>query len=681
VVANMVLDEHGRASALDSRELYRQARTAGFLYQAALRAELTRRLGVAWGPVTRGHAEIVGVPDKLRTLFSKRRQQIEEVLAELHEQSARAAQLATLATRTAKDSRTPAQPLRERWADEARDVGVTPESLSACLGRASSDDARLPTVDDAASTLLTPAGLTRESSTFDRRDALRGLAELAWGGADVDDLESLAEQLVTSAGVVPLATAGPDRRYSTAELLTVEQRGLAVATALRAPAVIDQDGIESALASRPDLVEGQRTAVRHVLASPSGVTVVIGHAGSGKTTMLAVAKSAWDAAGVPVIGTAVAASAAQHLEAATGIRSMSLTRLLADAAIVDPDTGRPCGLPRGGVVMLDEAAMVGTRPFIDLLDHAAASGTKLVAIGDPHQLPAIEAGGMFAALANRLGAVELAENLRQDERWEHSALEDLRSGDVVRGVLAYLDHDRVHSADTAPELLRRLVDDWHQLSTNGHAVTMLASRRSDVAMLNEAARARLRAEGRLGGIELSVDDPALGERRFAKGDRVVVTRNTYRRGLLNGTRADVVDVRPDAGELTIRDHAGRVHDLPTDMASDRLAHAYALTCHKAQGLTVDVALLYGTGALTREAGYVGLSRGRRENHVYATAEDLDQTLRTGLAIEETDDLPQHRRDDRDRPDVVPSLVGRLESSRAKSLASDSFEQPYRAMEM
>ncbi len=124
-----------------------------------------------------------------------------------------------------------------------------------------------------------------------------------------------------------------------------------------------------------------------------------------------------------------------------------------------------------------------------------------------------------------------------------------------------------------------------------------------------------------------------------------------------------------------------MHDLPTDLVSDRVAHAYALTCHKAQGLTVDVALLYGTGALTREAGYVGLSRGRRENHVYATAADLDQTLRTGLAIEETDDLPQHRRDERDRPDVVPSLVARLETSRAKSLASDSFEQPYRAMEM
>ena len=109
-------------------------------------------------------------------------------------------------------------------------------------------------------------------------------------------------------------------------------------------------------------------------------------------------------------------------------------------------------------------------------DDAIVSGTKVVAIGDPRQLPAIEAGGMFAALANRLGAVELAENLRQDERWEHLALEERRAGDVVRGVLAYLDHDRVHSAEAAPDLVRRLIDDWHQLSTNGQELCVVVRR-------------------------------------------------------------------------------------------------------------------------------------------------------------------------------------------------------------
>ncbi len=221
VVANMVLDEHGRASALDSRELYRQARTAGFLYQAALRAELTRRLGVAWGPVTRGHAEIAGVPDKLRTVFSKRRKQIEEVLAELHEQSPRAAQHATLATRPAKETGAPAQPLRERWADEAREAGVAPESLSACLGRASSDDARCPAVDEAASTLLTPSGLTRRIVDVrpSRRSASTRRTRRERRGRRGPRVACRATRDRARASC-RWRRPGPDRRYSTAELLT-----------------------------------------------------------------------------------------------------------------------------------------------------------------------------------------------------------------------------------------------------------------------------------------------------------------------------------------------------------------------------------------------------------------------------------------------------------------------------
>ena len=56
-----------------------------------------------------------------------------------------------------------------------------------------------------------------------------------------------------------------------------------------------------------------------------------------------------------------------------------------------------------------------------------------------------------------------------------------------------------------------------------------------------------------------------------------------------------------------------------------------MTCHKAQGATVDVALLYGTGALTREAGYVALSRGRTANHLY-----VPETATTAAAVVDGD---------------------------------------------
>src|SRR3712207_9053656 len=63
----------GRWSALDGRRLYAHARAASFIYQAVLRAELTRTMGVEWGTVRGGIGEVVGVPRAVREAFRDRK--------------------------------------------------------------------------------------------------------------------------------------------------------------------------------------------------------------------------------------------------------------------------------------------------------------------------------------------------------------------------------------------------------------------------------------------------------------------------------------------------------------------------------------------------------------------------------------------------------------------------------
>jgi ATP-dependent exoDNAse (exonuclease V) alpha subunit len=58
-----------------------------------------------------------------------------------------------------------------------------------------------------------------------------------------------------------------------------------------------------------------------------------------------------------------------------------------------------------------------------------------------------------------------------------------------------------------------------------------------------------------------------------------------------------------------------------------------MACHKAQGVSVDTALLYGTAALSREAGYVALSRGRTTNHVYVP--DVSDDNRTTRVVDQS----------------------------------------------
>jgi conjugative relaxase-like TrwC/TraI family protein len=114
VVANLAQGPDGAWSALDARALYRHARTAGFLYQASLRAGLTEVLGISWRSAERGMAEPAGVPAEVLSHFSRRRAEIEDALGLAGQHSAAAANIAAHQTRKPKDHSVSAEALRPR---------------------------------------------------------------------------------------------------------------------------------------------------------------------------------------------------------------------------------------------------------------------------------------------------------------------------------------------------------------------------------------------------------------------------------------------------------------------------------------------------------------------------------------------------------------------------------------
>jgi ATP-dependent exoDNAse (exonuclease V) alpha subunit len=130
----------------------------------------------------------------------------------------------------------------------------------------------------------------------------------------------------------------------------------------------------------------------------------------------------------------------------------------------------------------------------------------------------------------------------------------------------------------------------------------------------------LAAVGELTGPELVITREQ-GDVALRVGDRVIVTANDYSRGLLNGTQASVTAVDLQDRAATILTADGSVHSFDHELLSEgRLDHAYALTCHKAQGQTLDRALVVASAAMGRETAYVALSRGREENHLYLAPE-------------------------------------------------------------
>lgn len=651
VVANVTVDGTGRWSAPDGRRIYGWAKTLGYLYEAHLRHELTATLGVRWGPVRQGIADIAGIDPATLAAFSQRRTQILAELQRLGYHSPAAARVATLATRPPKEPAASLEELRARWAQRAATLEVAIPDMSRLVGRVA------PTGPDSGAVieeLVGPGGLTRNRSSFDRRDTLQALAAAHPQGASIGEVRAGADRLARHPEVVALAATTPvgGPRWSTADLLAVEAR-VVDGPRRRAGehlAVVPVATLSRALAERPSLSAEQRGMIARLTLSGQGLEVVVGRAGAGKTFALDAARTAWQNSGHPVIGTALAARAAAELESGAGIPSTTLDGLLIDVERPGPRGG----FAAGTVVVVDEAGMIGSRKLARLLDVAERDRAKVVLVGDPRQLPEIEAGGAFAALCQQDNAVHLVDNRRQAQRWERDALDQLRAGSVATAVAAYHQHGRINAAATADGARQALVDDWWTARQHGSVAAMYALRRSDVEDLNARARHHLRAAGRLGDEAITV-----GSRELAVGDEILCLRNDRRLQVRNGTTATITAVDPATGSITIAapdgDEATR-RVLPGDyVAAGHVTHAYATTIHKAQGATVDRAFLLGSDALYREAGYVGLSRARQSSDVYLVGPHPSRSRHPSIA---------------GPLDPTIDLARRLQESRAQHLALD-----------
>lgn len=679
LVANMTEGVDERFGALHGTLLYQHGRTGGFVYQAALRNQLTQRLGVEWTPVTNGYAEIEGIPRSWIETHSQRREEILETQAEHGSTSARGAQLATLSTRKPKGRfDVDGETLEDQWAQRAAEFGWNPTTIDDALNR---DHYARPLDDHGVSALYdrlaSPTGLTQQASTFNRRDVVRAVAENLPDGAPRHRIEALADDFLDSPAVVPIVdtidrlshrdivrrpdgrivTSDPnEQRYSTPELLAIEQRLVAAAMAgtdaglgMATPDAVDAVIAARAAAATP-LGEDQEAAVRRLTTSGAAVDVLVAKAGTGKTFSLDAAREAWERSGYRVIGTSLAAEAASELQRDAGIRSSTIAGLLGQVS--------DRGFPARSVLVVDEAGMAGTRQLAALLDHAAGAKAKVVLLGDPHQLPEIDAGGVLRGLSTRLPAVELQENRRQRHGWDRDALDQLRTGDVAEFTAAYREHGRFVTGPDAAQVRGQMVADWWaSFATHGPEALMSAPRRADVEDLNRRARRLMDDAGRLEGPTIHV-----ANRPFQEGDLVMTRANDSRRGVRNGTKGWIDAVDPSAMSITMTTVDGAQVTLDRDYLEAKtrsggptLQHGYAATIHKAQGKTAEENFVLGDDSVFRQLAYSAASRHRERSTFYVVA---------GRDFEPDVDRPQ-------RPsDPLTEFERALGRSRSKSLALD-----------
>jgi len=577
-----------------------------------------------------GIADVAGIPRPVIRAFSTRRTEIEAHLAIHGETSAKAAQVAAYATRHAKNDALDTPTLLEEWRTRAESLGFDTDALHAVLGRTTVRDVAAPAGSDTEALyrrLAGPDGLTARRSTFTRQRVIEQMCDAHPSGAPIEQILERVDDFLASRHVVALSDSGEvlhrgngsvipagaeSGRWTTPEMIRVEQAlvGSALDRIGVGAGIATPDHVTMAIDPRPTLSPEQVAMIERICHSGNGVDVVVGVAGSGKTYALSAADEAWSRSGYHVIGASLAARTAARLEDGTGIPSVTIDRLLGQL-------DREHSLGPSAVLVIDEAAMVGTRKLQRGLDHAAQANAKVVLVGDPCHLPEIDAGGAFAGLAQRLEPATLTDNRRQREGWERDALADLRGGDTDRAFDDYSSRGRVHEVDSWTLAREQLVDDWWNARQSGQRPAMSAAHLRDVDDLNRRARNRLRDAGLLPS-----DTLQLSSRSFAVGDEVLALSNDYRVGVVNGTLATIHEIDVDRQHLRLVTDTDQFVDVPFAYADEgHLTHAYAMTIHKAQGATVDRALVLADDSLTREHGYTALSRATDRTDLYLAGDD------------------------------------------------------------
>jgi conjugative relaxase-like TrwC/TraI family protein len=622
VAANLAKGEDGRYTALHHPSLYRAAKTAGYLYQAHLRSAVRDRLGLEWGPVHKGAAELVALPADVLRVFSQRRAQVEAAVAEREAELGRPLtrlereRWGAIATRDRKQYGIETHTWREEVSARAAEHELDSELVEEIVGRGGErlrrgGVAQNGALKHAGSTvaegelgdvLAGPVGLTARANTFDDGAVLREFAAAAAQGSHVATVRSQAGRFAGRDDI--LATHGG--RMTSADLVSREAALIDAVTGRigDGAAQLAGDVIERAITSSDRLLSAdQAAAVRAVAGSGNGVDVIEALAGTGKTYTAGMLRELYESAGYTVIGVAPTGRAVRELNEQAGIASRTL-----DSRVLAINDGYD--LPANSVVVFDEAGMASTRLSEQLLANAAKVGAKVVAIGDPGQLASVQAGGWLRAVSERIGAIRLSEVMRQRDPSERLALAGLHDGDPTRWIEWATREERVEILPDGSGVLDQATREWAAgVAEHGVDQSVMISRDNETRRaLNDLARAERREAGALG------EELAYGPVTVAVGDRVICRNNERDLDVDNGTRGTVRHV--EASGIVIETDAHTVRELPAGYVAEHVEHAYALTGHGTQGGTVEHAVVVASAHdLTRGWSYTALSRARGETRL------------------------------------------------------------------
>ena len=634
----------GKFLAGDFAHYLRLQKAAGIVVQAALRAELARRIpAIKFELHDNGTADIAQIPTAVRERFSTRRGKVLEEDRAAAERGIgpgfRRMDYATYKSRSSKHVLDPREWL-EKQRDALAELGIDDEAIAAWADQdrtvvQASWEVRRQELGDR---LFGPEGLTEKRNTFNRWDVMERV-----GMAHYTDMESF-EQLIARTDELladpRVVAVGEKGRYTVTDILEMEGAVLEAQRRVRPRAAarsgrraIVRDMITEAEARQGWVFnDGQRAMIEGIVTSGNQVEVVEALAGTGKTKSLGMLAEILEADGVHVIGAAPTGRARLELIQEAGI-SDSYT--LASLKVRRENGEQIFDRSRPFVLAVDEAGFSATRELADVFQDAIAAGGRILLVGDSGQLGSVGAGGLFAAISRERAADEqfvyrLTDVMRQRTRGgavdelEVHALEALHCGSVDEWIALREERGQLHvhvGRDAGVLGIEHAANLYLEALARNNAKDLYLLSADNVVRdtVNTRVRDELVARG------VIVEAGEIGGRGFAEGERITLRDNDNPKTLVNGMRATILSVDAEAGTLTVAidgKHA-RVEMLDyeyvtgfTENGQQRVQGGYANTIHTSQGGTANVTIIVGAAqSLDKQRGYVAASRARHATHL------------------------------------------------------------------